>query len=303
MRSLLLFRSALLLVLVAPVAVARGREPVERSIFLSDHPRSEAPNVYVAGGIATVLRFEQDCDPARTKMLGWEGRFEPLLVGGRSVVVVPLQDLKAEDRLLVTLVDGTELPFTLATRKQTVADRGGDQQVNVFRDREAPRAVLASLYDALGRERVLREEVERLRGEDSVDHALASLLLKGAVELTPFRRGRAWSLKGDGVDMAVKTFSSKDKVAAVFRITNQDSDEPWKLQEARLLNPHTGQSRPFALRMERNAIAPGDSGGIAVVADKSAFELKDATHQLVLQLFRSDGLQQAYVVLERPVGR
>ncbi len=305
MRNLLLFRSALLLVLVSSVAVAKGREPVERSIVLSDHPRLEAPNVYVAGGIATVLRFEQDCDPARTKMLGWEGRFEPLLCGGRSVVVVPLQDLKPEDRLLllVTLVDGTELPFTLATRKQTVSDREGDQQVNVFRDREAPHAVLASLYDALGRERVLREEVERLRGEDSVDHALASLLLKGAVRMTPFRPRRSWSFKGDGVNMDVQTFLSKDKSAVVFRIMNQDSDESWKLQEARLLNPRTGQTRSFALRMEQDAIAPGSSGGIAVIADRSAFTAEDETDQLVLQLFRSDGLQQAYVVLERPVGR
>lgn len=305
MRNLLLFRSSLLLALVTSVAVAGAREPSERSIYLSDHPRSEAPNVYVAGRLATILRFEQPCDPARTKMLGWEGRFEPLLVGGKSVVVVPLLDLAPEDRfiLLVTLEDGTELPFTVTSRKQLVSDRDGDQQVNVFRDRAAPDAVLASLYDSLGRERVLQEKVERYEKEDSVDHALASLLLKGAVGMTPLRPRRTWSIKGDGVDMSIKTFSSKYKAAAVFRITNQDPKEPWKLTEARLLNPRTGQSRPFALRMDQDVILPGASGSIAVVADKSAFAPNDGTDQLVLQLFRSDGLQQAYVRLERPVGR
>ncbi|WP_257460797.1 DUF2381 family protein [Archangium lipolyticum] len=305
MRNLLLFRSALLLVLVATEAMAKEHEPVERSIYLSDHPRSEAPNVYVAGRIATILRFEQPCDPERTKMLGWEGRFEPLLVGGKSVVLVPLLDLQPEDRLLllVTLSDGTELPFTVTSRKQLVTDRDGDQQINVFRDRKAPDAVLASLYDSLGRERELREEVERYRKEDSVDHALAALLLKGAVGMTPFLPRRSWVLKGDGVDMELQTFRSKHKAAVVFRITNKNPDESWKFREARLVNPHTGQSRPFALRLERDSISPGASGGIAVVADKSAFTSEEVTDQLVLQLFQSDGLQQAYVVLERPIGR
>jgi uncharacterized protein (TIGR02268 family) len=301
----LLFRSALLLVLAASVAQAREREPVERSIYLSDHPRSEAPNVYIAGRIATILRFEQPCDPERTKMLGWEGRFEPLLVGGKSVVLVPLRDLDPADRLLllVTLADGTELPFTVMTRQQMVIELDGDQQVNVFRDRKTPNAVLASLYDSLGRERELREEVERYRKEDSIDHALAALLVKRAEKMTPFRPRRTWALKGDGVALEVQTLSSKDKAAVVFRVTNLDPNKPWKLMEARLLNPFTGQSRPFALRMDRDTIDPGATGSIAVVADKSAFTSKDRTDHLVLQLFRSDGLQEAYVRLERPLGR
>jgi hypothetical protein len=130
MRNFLLLRSILLLALAAPRALADEHVPVERNIYLSDHPRSETPSVYVAGRIATVLRFEQPCDPASTKLLGWEGRFEPLLVGSRSVVLVPLQDLAPEERLplLVTLEDGTELPFLVATRKETVGDRDGDHR-------------------------------------------------------------------------------------------------------------------------------------------------------------------------------
>ena len=62
-----------------------------------------------------------------------------------------------------------------------------DQQVNVFQDREASKAVLASLYDALRREDRLKQEVERYQKEDSVNHALAGLLSKGAMKETPFR--------------------------------------------------------------------------------------------------------------------
>ncbi len=189
MWNLLLRRSTLLLALVASGAGAKEREPNERSIFLSGHTSQEAPEVYVVGGIVTVLRLEQPCDPARTGMLAWEGRFEPVVCAGKQVLLEPLRDLEPEDRLmlLVTLVDGTELPFTVTSRQKTPHDRTGDQQVNVFRDREAPKAVLASLYDALRREGQLREEVERFRKEDSVNHALAGLLAKGVIKQTPFR--------------------------------------------------------------------------------------------------------------------
>jgi hypothetical protein len=47
----------------------------------------------VSGQVATVLRFEKDVDPAKTKLLRSEGRFEPLLVGSKKVVIEPLRDL------------------------------------------------------------------------------------------------------------------------------------------------------------------------------------------------------------------
>ncbi len=119
-------------------------------------------------------------------MSGWEGRFEPLLVGGNKVVLEPLHDLDLDERipLLVTLADGTEVTFLLAP--PSLEEKITDQQVNVFKDRESYDAVLSSLYDALGRERVLEEENERLRKEEtSEDHALAALLATGANKSRP----------------------------------------------------------------------------------------------------------------------
>ena len=60
-------------------------------------------------------------------MLGWEGRFEPVECVGKKVLLEPLHDLEPEDRfvLLVTLADGTELPFTVtgsATRRDMQVD-------------------------------------------------------------------------------------------------------------------------------------------------------------------------------------
>jgi uncharacterized protein (TIGR02268 family) len=287
------------------MAVAKEHQPVERNLFLSDHPRHETPRIYVGGRVATVLHFEKPCDPARTKLLGWEGHFEPLLVGGPSVLLFPLRDLTPDDRflLLVTFTDGTELPFTVTARKQTSFEREVDQQVNVYPDRESYDAVLSSLYDSLKRERELRERVERYEKEDSVDHALAALLLKGAIAMTPFRRIRTQVLKCEGANLEVQTFTSSDKAALVFRVTNQDAVEPWKFLEARLTTMTTGEARPYALRMERDMLLPGTSGSIAVVVDRSAFVSEKGREQLFLELFRSDGLQQVYVLVDPPPGR
>ena len=310
MWRLLLRRSALLLALVASGAGAREREPNERNLYLSDHPSQEASEVYVVGGIVTVLRLEQPCDSARTRMLGWEGRFEPVECVGKRVLLEPLQDLESEDRfmLLVTLVDGTELPFTVTSRQETMDDRSGDQQVNVFRDRAAQKAVLASLYDSLGRERKLAEEVERYRKEDSVDHALAALLVKGATNQTPFRERRTALFKSPtGVEFRVSIYTSRnrDKAAVVFTVKNNSQTEPWSLMEARLLTEVGREERPFALRASREEWGPGgESGQIAIVLDASAFDSKSGPDRLVLELFRQgDGLRQAWIHLDKQMLR
>lgn len=120
--------------------------PVRRVLFTSTEARHEVPELFVSAGIVTTLRFESECDPSRTKLLGWEGRFEPLLVGGRSVVIVPVKNLDPDDRfmLLVTLMDGTSLPLTVTTR-----ETGVDGQVTVFSRPESPEAVRAELDDKL----------------------------------------------------------------------------------------------------------------------------------------------------------
>lgn len=306
MRKLLLRRSTLLLALVASVTGAKERGPNERNIYLSDHTSQEAPDVYVVGGIVTVLRLEQPCDPARTRMLAWEGRFEPVECVGKRVLLEPLRNLEPKDRLvlLVTLADGTELPFTVTSRQETTDDRTGDQQVNVFRDREAPKAVLASLYESLRREGQLREQVERYRKEDSVNHALAGLLAKGDRKQTPFRERYVALFKSpSGVEFRVSVLASRnrDKAAVVFKVKNNSPTEPWSLMEARLLTEDGREERPFALRATQEYWEPGgQSGQIAVVLDANAFDSKTGPDQLVLELFRrGDGLRQAWVHLDK----
>ncbi|MCY1016448.1 DUF2381 family protein [Pyxidicoccus sp. MSG2] len=303
MRLPLLRWSVPVLVLLSAVAMAREREPAVRNIYVPDDPTATAHRVYVAGGVGTLLRFEQPCDPTRTKMMGWEGRFEPLLVSDKSVVLMPLQDLTPEDRflLLVTLKNGLELPFVV-----TAEEERSDQQVNVYLSAQSVDAMRAALADARVRERTLSDENQRHKAEEtSIDHALAALLVKGAVQQTRFRRSRAWLLKGDDADITVRSYSNVDKAAVVFEVTNHHGTQPWRLMEARVSVASTGEARPFALRMSEEEISPGTSGAIAIVADESAFKAKSGsgTEKLVIDIFRSDGLQHAQAVLEWKVQR
>ncbi len=280
-----------------------GEKLTIRTLMVSDHPSQEAQSIYVAGQVVTALRFEKEVDPTKTKFLAWEGRFETPLVGGKKVVLEPIRDLDDGEALplLVTLVDGTEYTFLVKARSR----KGWgwtDYQVNVFKDPGSYNAVLSNLHDALKRERELREENERFKKEEnSVDHAYATLLTKGDWRKTPFTRKLVYRPKNQDMDMVVEVFAGPDKAAALVTLTNTYYGGPWELDGAYLTRDFThSTARPFALRMDRATIAPGETGRIAVVADKSAFLTDDGQlTDLALQIFRGDGLLQVFVKLER----
>ena len=283
-----------------PCPSSHSGSPRPKSVYLSKNPKEEATELYVAGGVATTLRFPTAPDPTRTKLLGWEGRFEPLLVGGRSVVIVPLRDLAPEDRfiLLVTLLDGTEIPFTVTSAKPQV-----DSQVDVYPDPEAPDAVRQALEEKRKEVRSLRAESHQKREEEtSVEHALAALLVRNEVKMTPFKEDHKWLLSDEGTEVEISVLVPKGKIAqhktaVIFTVTNKDPVKPWKFQTARLSTWTTRESRPFALRMTPSAIAPGSTGRIAMVTDLASFDPDRDGDRLVLEIFRDGGLRQAYVEL------
>ncbi|KFE66067.1 DUF2381 family protein [Hyalangium minutum] len=308
MRDFLPCRFVLFAILVSSVAL--GSDPREKIVIrddmLSDHPGLSTSSVYVSGQIATVLHFEKDVDPTKTKLLGWEGRFEPLVVGSKMVVLMPLRNLDRDEvvPLLVTLGDGTEIPFSV--KPQSLEKWGWtDHQVNVFKDREGYNAVLSSLNASLKRERELRGENERLKQEEtSVDHALATLLSKGQEKKTPFHSEQVAFLKDSDMEIVVETFSGPGKAAVVIHLKNTYSDEPWRFRDARLIAGISGYSSlPFALRIDRAEIVPGQSGTIAVVMDQSAFESKEGLRDLALEIFRKDGLRQVLVNVDHRLVR
>ncbi|WP_395850971.1 DUF2381 family protein [Cystobacter fuscus] len=309
MRVFPLLRCGLILVLMASPALARDMEEklTIRTLKVPAHPGREAPSIYVSGQVVTALRFENEVNPAKTKFLAWEGRFETPLVGGKKVVLEPLRDLDDGEALplLVTLIDGAEFAFLVKPKSRE--DWGWiDYQVNVFKDHDSYNAVLSSLYDSLNRERDLREENERFKKEEnSVDHAYATLLANGEVKKTPFRRVRFWRSKNEDMDTRVEVFEGPGKAAVVIHLKNTYYGESWKFDGAYLTRDFTSYTaRPFALRMDRNEIAPGQSGKIAVVVDKSAFRTDQGQlADLALQIFRGDGLLQVAVAMDHKLIR
>ncbi|HEX5745106.1 MAG TPA: DUF2381 family protein [Archangium sp.] len=279
---------------------------MSRNLYLSDEPKAEVPSVYVAGEMVTVLRFEQPCDRERTKLLGWEGRFEPVECVGRKVIVEPLKDLKPEDGflLVVTLADGKEVPFTVTARNEQF-----DHQVNVFPDNETKGALQSRLEYSQYKEQRLTEENERYRKEEtSIDHALAALLATDAVKLTPFTPLFVHLFKNPyDVEVMITVLGTKnkdrkknDKIAVVFTVTNNHPTESWSLLDARLASEASREKKPCALRATRGVWGPGgESGRIAVVLDASAFDSNTGPERLVLELFRrGSGLREALVNLD-----
>ena len=273
-----------------------------RSIYVSKGSKAEVPELFVAGEVVTTLRLDSPCDSSRTKLLGgWEGHFEPVLAGGTSVVIVPLRNLAPGDRfkLLVTLADGTELPFTLTASKTFV-----DRQVNVFPNPESPDALRSALEESRQENKALRDENRRRENEEiSANHALATLLVNRKVSMTRLKQNQKWSQSDEELKATSLIFEGNGRSAVLIQLTNLHQTRPWKLQEARLSTFTTGESRPFAMRISPAELLPGKTGFIAIVTDDSSFMTQEGWGKLVLEIFRDGGLRQGYLVLERKLQR
>lgn len=290
---------------MASPALARGvpENLTIRTLIVPQAPGTDGPfSIYVSGQVVTSLRFEAEVDPAKTRLIGWEGRFEPLLIGGKKVVLEPLHDLGTEEALplRVTLVDGTEYTFIVTGRRHEETS-WVDVQLNVFSFHDIYDAVLSQLYDSQKRERALREENERLKEQViSVDSALAMVLLNGEVKKTAFRPSGTLRRKNEEMEITIHFFKGPGKAGAVLELTNTHLGSLWRFDDAYLTrNLARLSARPFALRMDQPVIFPGESGKMGIVVDKSAFEAEGGQlTDVVLHVFGIDGVQRAEVVID-----
>jgi hypothetical protein len=239
-------------------------EPQRTGLFFAkDQPDQPVQTVHVAGEVSTDLMFPSAVDLAQTKLVGGDGRFEPLMISGRSVVVVPRRDLASDESfsLVVTLMDGTLIPFSLRAPR---LHESTDGQVDVYLNQDDSPAVRHALQLVRSRVEELAAENERHTQEElSVDHALAALLAQGKSELTPFIEANSKSLRDNGVDIKVITFKRRNrktdpgKAAIVFSVMNKDPKRPWELDEIRLMSATTGDLKAFASRASSPSIGPG----------------------------------------------
>lgn len=223
---------------IAATPMAPRPQPLHRSLFLSGEPTEAEREIHVAAHTSTTLRFEIPPSPSLTKLGGWEARFEPLLVGGSSVVIVALNELSLEDRvpLTVTLMDGTVLPFTLVPAQETV-----DAQVDVFLHKESIRALQRALKDEREEKEKLQTELIRHQQEAlSTEHALATLIRNKAFHEKVYKLKQKWTAQESSLatDLELVLFPkvAPGYAAAIFTIRNLDLEQPWTLGEVRLTN-------------------------------------------------------------------
>jgi uncharacterized protein (TIGR02268 family) len=291
----------LFMLLVGSAAAAHERErPVIRPLLLSEHPNTPTHRVNVKGQVVTTLRFETAVDPSKTKMVGWEGRLEPLAVVRNKVLLEPLHDLDSDEAipLAITLMDGTEVAILLRASGDDAWNKP-DQQLNVFKNRETYEAMYGALVRALEQNEALTEENARYhKEENSEDHALAALLTSGALAQTPFKIARYETGEDEHTVIKATLYKGKDKAAVVFNIRNRSSEQPWSMKSARVLTVASGQERAVAARSLPSTIHPGTSGILALVVDKSAFLEDGKPTSVLLEVYRQDGLRQALVQLD-----
>lgn len=265
---------ALIVMLHAGAAMAEEfTPPVIRTLFLSEVPDAAPQRVYVKGQVVTVLRFEQDVAPVRARLLGGDGRFEPLGIVGRTVVLEPRRDLDSEEgsSLLVMLEDKREIPFLIRPPGRWKG-RIADQQLNVFKDREGYDAMVSALVESEKENQTLRAENERLYKEESSEaHALAALLTAEAESQTPFKVAEHFSGRDEGAALEGTVFRGKGKAAVVFRVKNLHAVRSWSMKSVRLVGTSDSRERAIAVRSSAAVIEPGASGVIGLVVDGSAF--------------------------------
>nr|WP_272491423.1 DUF2381 family protein [Corallococcus exercitus] len=90
----------------------------------------------------------------------------------------------------------------------------------------------------------------------------------------------------------------KGKVAVVFKVKNTHAQKPWSLKSARLVTKDGGHARAVAIRVTAREIPVGSSGVVAAVVDSSAFMEEGVLTSLFLEIYRQDGLRQAFVQLD-----
>jgi hypothetical protein len=82
------------------------------------------------------------------------------------------------------------------------------------------------------------------------------------------------------------------------KVKNLHAENPWSVQRVRLVTKESGREREVAVRATVREVTPGGSGVVAIVADGRAFIDEGTLTSLWLEVYRHDGLRQAFVQLD-----
>jgi hypothetical protein len=105
---------------------AIAREPRQGTVLVAGRPGEPPAVLYVAAGIASLVRFEGLMEPRVQLTAEERERLQVAPLGERSLAVAPVKDLEEGERVTLTVTGRTEsggpltLPLVLVTRRDEV---------------------------------------------------------------------------------------------------------------------------------------------------------------------------------------
>jgi uncharacterized protein (TIGR02268 family) len=244
------------------------RERKERQLVLTGSAREPVPEVRVAVGFTTYLRFDAPIERASVEVAGWPVLFQFMDVGERVIALEPLLELESWEQLSVRVryQDGAfpqRVQFSLVSHSTVV-----DGEVKVGRRLPVPEA-----QDA-------EPEVPRARCEAN---GLVELALSGrleALEVVPMAHPSG-NLGGqialDGLAYRTRTWA-----LVTVRVRNAEGQKPWSTVEARLTQRGSGVT-VHSVRMDRQSIAPGETGMVVLLLEEPSLLTDGMLHLELLE--------------------
>ncbi|KFA91737.1 DUF2381 family protein [Archangium violaceum] len=229
-------------------------------MVLPGNASESVPEVRVAAGVASYLRFDAPLDKASLELEGRPARFRWVDVGERLVAVEPSVDLVAEERLVlrVRYKDGASpavATLVLVSHLSLV-----DKEVEVVR---RPRTVEA-LETALAENEA---ELAALKAQCGVGGP-AGLVFSGRIDWNGVVARRTEDVP-TGIQGGLKVvggmgYRAGSWALAVVRVRNLPGQQPWAPGSARLIRADGTPVKVLSVEMDKAQLAPGEEGLVAV---------------------------------------
>jgi uncharacterized protein (TIGR02268 family) len=262
---------ALLLGTAARAQPSLTREQRLRSITVTGNTADPPPELRVAKGVATLLRFKSQINRDAVEMDG-RGTRITVDVGDGSIILEPLLDLGVAERLVLSVpfTDGQRAVFVLVSSPSEV-----DTRIDVIRREQTVELCQAELAEAKA----------RCSKISPVHFARAGWLTPKGVRARAIEKctGATWMA---GLRCAEGTAYRAEAWALVdVRISNKSGQPPWVPREATLRGMTSGVLLTArAVEMDAAQIGPGEDGRVFVEMEPPGFG-----EQFVLELRDSAG--------------
>ena len=257
----------------APAAPAQ-RQPVQRTITITDETLSKVPEIHVAADWPTTLVFATPlAKDNQAVMLAQPGHeFAPPKFTDTSVILIPRKDLPANGgaALTVTLSDGNILTFKLATVAADV-DLRVDVELKLTK-RAAPDSPEA-LKTTLEQLRAQFEECQATSGAAGVSKIGALVLAEKSPEAVELRTIGKTDKQSRMLVTARYEYRLFGYTFLVLEIQNRDDAKIWELDGADVKLKGAGQSQDVQVAsaaMDPAAIEPNATARVVV-----AFKMPD----------------------------